>query len=210
MAPQAGQRRLPVTVGQSVDEVDGALVDYVRTMVLTEALIERAIREVRTELEQELSASGVDAAGLEAELATQRTEERRLAHAVALVPESESLLAELRARVSRIKRLEAELAAAKRGPGVKRDMLDRVEAMARAKIAGLRDALGGDQAGRRELFVSLFPPGSLRFSPVQVPQRGRKARNVWRIEGCARCTFACDPTGNRTRDCAVRGRRPNR
>ena len=77
-------------------------------------------------------------------------------------------------------------------------------------LAALQEALGRDQEGTREVFADVFGPGDLLFSPVEWPNPGRKPRRLWRIEGSARFNLECDPTGNRTRDCAVRGRRPNR
>jgi hypothetical protein len=93
---------------------------------------------------------------------------------------------------------------------LQREMLVKVEARARQKVARLRAALERDAEGRWEVFTEMFEPGDLRLSPVTLPNPGRKPRNVWQIEGSARFNLDCDPTGNRTRDCAVRGRRPNR
>jgi hypothetical protein len=71
-------------------------------------------------------------AALEAELARLRTEQQRLAAAIAEVPDADALLGELQKRVASIKRLEAELAAAERGPALQHQMLAKVKAMAAA------------------------------------------------------------------------------
>jgi hypothetical protein len=205
---QRGDTVCAVTVCQPMAEVDGALVDYVRGM-LTDALVVDIAATVRVEFEREMS-SPADTAAMEAEINRLRMEQKRLAAAVARVPDAEELLTELQDRASRIKRLEADLASVQRGPAMQRTALAKVEAMARAKLSRLREALGRDPEGTREVFSELFEPGDLRLSPVEVPNPGRKPRKVWRIEGSARFNLDCDPTGNRTRDCAVRGRRPNR
>src|SRR5437764_12649645 len=95
-------------------------------------------------------------------------------------------LGELQKRVTTVKRLEARLAAAERGPALQRQMLAKVEAMARRKLAALQEALGRDPEGTREVFADVFGPGDLLFSPVEWPNPGRRPRRLWRIEGSAR------------------------
>jgi hypothetical protein len=191
---QRGEAVCPVTVCQPVQEVDGALLDWVRG-ILTETLVVDIVGSVRAELEHE-TAVPTDMAALEAELARLRTEQQRLAAAIAKVPDADALLGELQKRVASIKRLEAELAAAERGPALQRQMLAKVEAMARRKLAALQEALGRDPEGTREVFADVFGPGDLLFSPVEWPNPGRKPRRLWRIEGSARFNLECDPTGN--------------
>jgi hypothetical protein len=180
-----------------------------RILRLTETLVADIVGNVRAELERE-TAMPTDTAALEAALARLRTEQQRLAAAIAKVPDADALLGELQKRGASIKRLEADLAAAERGPALQLEMLAKVEAMARRKLAVLQEALGRDQEGTREVFADVFGPGDLLFSPVEWPNPGRKPRRLWRIAESARFNLECDPTGNRTRDCAVRGRRPNR
>jgi hypothetical protein len=158
-------------------------------------LVDQVVEEVRTELEREL-ATATDTEAIEAELSRLRLEEKRLASAIARLPDSEALLDELQERLTRIRRLEAAIAASRRNPARQRDLLGRVEGMARQKLANLRVALAGDPQGKRDLFADLFPPGALRLSPVVMPRPGRRPRAIWRIEGSARFTFLCDPTGS--------------
>jgi hypothetical protein len=191
---QRGEAVCPATVCQPVQEVDGALLDWVRG-ILTEMLVVDIVGSVRAELEHE-TAVPTDLAALEAELARLRTEQQRLAAAIAKVPDADALLSELQKRVASIKRLEAELAAAERGPALQRQMLAKVEAMARRKLAALQEALGRDPEGTREVFADVFGPGDLLFSPVEWPNPGRKPLRLWRIEGSARFNLECDPTGS--------------
>jgi hypothetical protein len=93
---------------------------------------------------------------------------------------------------------------------MKRDLLGKVERAAREKLATLQEALGNDREGMRQVFQALFP-GGLRLSPAE--SGGRKCWSIAgnaRLDQFAKFTNSSDPTGNRTRDCAVRGRRPNR
>ncbi len=66
---------------------------------------------------------------------------------------------ELRLRNDRIRRLEADLAAARRSPAMVADVLAHAETAARAKLADLRTALTADLPAMREVFQSLFPEG---------------------------------------------------
>jgi site-specific DNA recombinase len=201
-----GNAVCPVTLYQPIDEVNGALVDFLKASVLTESVVARVISEVKAQVEGELSAPA-DTGAAEQELAKLRTEQKRYAAMVAQAPDIPELLVEMRKRQNRIRDLEAELGAANRLPEMKRDLLAKVERSAREKLAALREALGADREGMRQVFHALFPEG-LRLSPAE--SGGRKC---WAIAGNARLdrfTNLSDPTGNRTRDCAVRGRRPNR
>jgi hypothetical protein len=199
----------PVSLYQPIDEVNGALVDFLKASVLTERVVSQVIADVKAQVEQELSAPS-DTSGAEQELAKLKAEQKRYATLVAQAPDIPELLVEMRKRQTRIRELEAELAAAHRLPEMKRDLLGKVERAARDKLAALREALTGDREGMRQVFHVLFPDG-LRFSPGE--SAGRKCWSVAgnaRLDQFAKFTNSSDPTGNRTRDCAVRGRRPNR
>jgi hypothetical protein len=135
-----------------------------------------------------------DAGALEKDLAGLRAEQRRLARAVATarddIPE---LVAELRLRNDRIRRLEADLAASRRTPVMVADVLARTETAARAKLADLRTALTADLLAMREVFQTLFPDG-LTFRPAT-----SAPRRVWAISGSARLDslkLSSDPSGS--------------
>ena len=107
-----------------------------------------------------LSAGSKDATILEKDLASMRAEQKRLARAVATagddIPE---LVAELRLRNDRIRRLEADLAASRRTPAMVADVLANAETAARTKLADLRTALTAAPPAMREVFQSLFLEG---------------------------------------------------
>jgi site-specific DNA recombinase len=201
-----GNSVCPVTIHQPMDDVHAALIDYLKRSVLTPSVLETVVSAIRDEVANLLSAGAKDVTGLEQELAGLRAEQKRLARAVATagddIPE---LVAELRLRNDRIRRLEADLAAARRSPAMVADVLARAETAARAKLADLRTALDADLPAMREVFQALFPEG-LTFRPAE-----KAARRVWAISGTARLDslkLSSDPSGIRTRVHALKGHCP--
>jgi len=147
-----------VTVYQSKAEVEAALIDQLQTYVLGEQALAMVLGQVRTEIEAQLPQRRDDIAALEAELASVRTEQKRLAKAVALSDDVPELVVELQQRSARIQNLEAQLIAAKRTPEELATLVDRVEANVRANVASLRGALA-EQSDLREVYPGDVPPG---------------------------------------------------
>ena len=198
-----GSSVCPVTIHQPMDDVHGALIDYLNRTVLTPAVLETVVSAIRAEVAKLLSAGSKDVTLLEKDLASLRGEQKRLARAVATagddIPE---LVAELRLRNDRIRHLDADLAAARRSPAMVADVLARAETAARAKLADLRTALTADLPAMREVFQTLFPDG-LTFRPAE-----NTTRRVWAISGTARLDslkLNSDPSGIRTRVQALKG-----
>jgi hypothetical protein len=175
-----GNAVCPVTVYQSQAEVEAALIDQLQTYVLGEPALATVIGQVRAEIEAQLPKRHEDIAALEAELASVRAEQKRLAKAVALSDDVPELVAELQQRSARIQNLEAQLIAARRTPGELATLIDRVEANVRTNVARLRQALV-DQADLREVFQAMFPDG-LTFEPARTPD---DSRQIWKISGNA-------------------------
>lgn len=123
-----GNAVCPVTVYQSKEEVEGALVEQLQTYVLGERALAMVISQVRAEIEAQLPHRHDDIAALEAELAGVRVEQKRLAKAVALSDDVPELVVELQQRFGRIQNLEAQLIAARRTPAELASLVDRVEA----------------------------------------------------------------------------------
>jgi site-specific DNA recombinase len=177
-----------VTVYQSKAEVEAALVDQLQTYVLGEQALAMVIGQVRAEIEAQLPQRREDIATLEAELATVRAEQKRLAKAVALSDEIPELVVELHQRSARIQNLEAQLIAAKRTPSELAALVERVESNVRAKTRSLREALS-EQTDLREVFQAMFP-GGLTFEPARTPDG---ARQIWKISGDADFGFFTEP-----------------
>jgi DNA invertase Pin-like site-specific DNA recombinase len=173
-----GNAVCPVTVYQSKAEVEGALVEQLQTYVLGEQALAMVIGQVRAEIEAQLPQRHDDIAALEAELASVRAEQKRLAKAVALSDDVPELVVELQQRSVRIQNLTAQLIAAKRTPAELAALIDRVEANVRANVVRLRQALV-DQADLREVFQAMFPDG-LTFEATRTPDG---ARQIWKISG---------------------------
>jgi hypothetical protein len=134
--------------------------------------------QVRAEIEAQLPQRHDDIAALEAELASVRTEQKRLAKAVALSDDIPELVVELHQRSARIQNLEAQLIAARRTPAELAALVDRVETNVRANVASLREALA-EQSDLREVFQAMFPRG-LTFEPARTSDG---ARQIWEISG---------------------------
>lgn len=214
---ERGAEACPVTVNQPMDEVEGALVEFVQRHILTSAVLDDVMAEVRRQIDAQMPKRELDIAALEAELAAVRSEQRRLARAVALADNVPELVAELNRRTIRIQHLEAQITAAKRTPKELTTTIKEVEAACRTRLRDLRSALA-DRGDLRQVFLALFPDG-LVFTPewaqeeATPPRRWRvrpltdqiasrplplKNRRVWRAKGAARLGgFDCiaTPTG---------------
>ena len=175
-----GNTVCPVTVYQSKEEVEAALVDQLQTYVLGDRALAMVIGQVRAEIEAQLPKRHEDIAALEAELASVRAEQKRLARAVALSDDVPELVAELQQRSARIQNLNAQLIAAKRTPAELAALAQRVEENVRANIRSLREALA-TQVGLREVFQAMFPDG-LTFEAARTPDGSRQ---IWKISGDA-------------------------
>lgn len=93
-------------VYQSKEEVEAALVDQLQTYVLGEDALAMVIGQVRAEIEAQLPQRHQDIAVLEADLASVRVEQKRLAKAVALSDDVPELVMELQQRSARIRTLK--------------------------------------------------------------------------------------------------------
>jgi site-specific DNA recombinase len=175
-----GSAVCPVTVHQRMEDVEGALVDYLQTHLLTERALDSVLAEVREQLAAHQPKHDAEVAKLEAALREVRAEQKRLAKAVAMADDVTELVAELRQRSARIQRLEAEIISAKRTPGEVASVFARIEKTAKTVLLDMRTALA-DPGDRREAFLALFPSG-LSFAPTRTPDG---MRQVWQISGDA-------------------------
>jgi site-specific DNA recombinase len=212
---ERGAEACSVTVNQPLEEVEGALVDFIQKEFLSGAVLENVLVEIRREVEAQMPKRDVDIAALEAELAEARAEQRKLARAVALADDIPELVSELRQRSARIQHLEVQGAAARQTPEEIAALIANVEATCRARLKDLRAALS-DPGDLRDVFLAFFPDGlvfTAESVDEEVPSRRRcmrksdrnvlrpvlrKNRRVWRAKGAARLGgFDCvaTPTG---------------
>jgi hypothetical protein len=175
---QRGKAVCPVTVYQRMEDVEGALVEFLQDEMLNECVLEQVIGEIRDQIAVQLPKRAADVSELETELSSLRVEQKRLAKAVALADDVPELIAELRQRAARIQHIEAQILSARRAPSDLDALVAQVEASSRVKLADVRAALS-NQADRREAFLALFPHG-LTFSPTRTPDG---ARQVWKVRG---------------------------
>lgn len=161
-------------------EVEAALIDHLQKHVLSDGVLEIVLGELRTELAAQMPKRTADVKALERELANVRTEQKRLAKAVALADDVAELASELKRRNDLIANLEAQVLAAKRTPDEVASLVTQIEAAARKRLRELRETLA-ERRDLRSVFLALFPDG-LTFSPARTPDG---ARRVWQISGAA-------------------------
>ncbi|MEP6864084.1 MAG: recombinase family protein [Deltaproteobacteria bacterium] len=122
-----GSAVCPVTVYQDMHEVQSALIDQLQRNVLADSMLDLVIGKIRGEITAQVPQREADIAALEADLASTRGEQRRLAKAVALSDEIPELVSELQQRSARIHNLEAQLVAARRTPAELASLVEKVE-----------------------------------------------------------------------------------
>lgn len=173
-----------VTVHQPMEEVESALIDYLQAHVLNDGVLQLVLGEIRNEIAAQLPKREADVVALEEEeLATARSEQKRLARAVAMADDVSELVSELKKRSTLIAHLEAQIIAAKRTPDELANLVTTIESNACVRLADLRTALA-DRRDLREVFLALFPEG-LTFTPARLPDewcgasRARRVSVVW-------------------------------
>lgn len=194
-----------VTIRQPKSIVERAVLSHLLENVLTPEVMSDITARVVELAQQERGDDAVPVERLEKELEQVRKEQRKYAAAVAKAPDVTTLLDELRRGQERITSLERAIAAAKAAPVAAQMTLDTIAREIAATFDRLRHGLVGALEEARAALRTLFP-GGLYFEP-----EGTR----WAISGAPRIETPetprnCDPTGTRTRDCGVRGRRPNR
>jgi hypothetical protein len=187
---ERGSAVCSVTVHQPMAEVEGALINHLQRHVLSEGVLQTVLAEIRSEIAAQVPQREADVSVLEAELRTARTEQKRLAKAVALADDVPELVSELKQRTQRIAHLETAIHSAKRTPAELLALTEQIEETVRAKLQDLRNALA-EQTDLREVFLTLFPNG-LTFTADRSPDG---ARQVWRITGEASFGSLMGPSG---------------
>jgi cell division protein ZapA (FtsZ GTPase activity inhibitor) len=187
---ERGQTVCAVTVHQPMADVEAALIEHLQRHVLSEAVLQMVLGEIRNEIAAQAPQREADLSALEADLHKARAEQKRLAQAVAMVDDVPELVAELKQRSARIQNLQAQLLAAKRTPAEMAALVERIEDSARRKLGNLHAALA-DQRDLREVFLALFPNG-LQFAPTRTPD---DSRQVWKISGSASYGSLVDQSG---------------
>ncbi len=177
---ERGSSVCAVSIHQSMSEVEDALIDHLQKHVLSDSVLKLVLDEIRGEIAAQLPRQEADVTALEAEVAAMRTEQKRLAQAVAMTDDVPEIVAELRKRTARIAQLEGQIIAAKRSPDELVAMVTKIEGAARKRLRSLRAALA-NRSDLREVFLALFPEG-LTFVPARTPDG---ARQVWQIKGAA-------------------------
>ena len=194
---ERGAEACSVTVNQPMDEVEAALIEIVQRDILTGAVVEGVLTEVRRQIQAQMPRRELDIAALEAELAETRAQQRRLAKAVALADNVPELASELNQRTARIEHLQVQIATARRTPDEVVALMASVEATCRQRLTDLRAALT-DPSDVREIFLALFPDGLILTPEWAEDDSGNGRRShltKGRISGSV--CVATPPPGNR-------------
>jgi hypothetical protein len=160
------------------------LLDHVLTTQVMEKIVARVVELARTDSND----GPVSVEQLEGDLATLRAEQKRCARLLAKLEDAGELEAEYSARTTKIRALEASIAAAKAAPATARLTLDTLGGEIAATFDRLRHGLVGAPEDARAALRSLF-------SRLSFEKDGPK----WKIAGTPQLEMPatpsiCDPT----------------
>lgn len=167
------------TLRRPVEELDSAVVNWIREHVLNPALVEAIIARTRSLAEASAPTSDARRDELTRTVTDLQNQARRLAEAVARAPESEALLEALSAREARLRVVRAELA------NLARPVVDLPDPAAlRTRLADLGRLLADRPERARDALASLLT-GPIVCTPVV--QNGKR-----RYHMVGRVVLPCD------------------
>ncbi len=169
-----------VSVHQPIDEVNDALIDYLQERILTEPILDEVLAQIRAEVRSRVVPKPINVSPLESELRELEARQGKLLQAIMTAGNIPVLAAELKKLAGQIEQIEATLARARRTPDDTEALIQAVECAAIEKLHNITEALTGDKARLRAVFLSLFPDG-LTFKPAPKTT----GRRVWSISGKA-------------------------
>jgi hypothetical protein len=161
-AKTRGEQVCNVNIRQPRDVVEGSIVRQLLDHVLTPEIIERITARVVELAQADRGNDAVPVAQLEEELATLRTEQKRLIKLLARIDDAE-IEAELSRRTTKIRSLEGAIAAAKAAPVAAQLALGTLAGEIAATFERLREGLVGAPDDMRLALRSLF--ARLSFEP---------------------------------------------
>jgi len=146
--------------------VEGAVFRHLLENVLTPDIIADITARVVELAREEASAPAgeVSVESLEAELATLRGEQKRVARLLAKLDDAPELEQEYQTRTGQIRQLETDIAAAKAAPRAVELAVEAIASHVGLTFERLRKGLVGAPEAAREALRALFPRG-LRFAP---------------------------------------------
>ncbi|MBX3230688.1 MAG: recombinase family protein [Labilithrix sp.] len=157
-----------------VDRVNQGVVDWIQTNILSEELVVDALKEVSRRIAARAKQQNAELPKLEAEAHKLRAEIANLVDQIASSPKavSEPLIAGLNERQERVNELDARIRATKAAPEAMSLEVRRMEAEAKARLAGLREMLERNPREARTLLSTIFD-GKLTATPVKMPDGPR-------------------------------------
>lgn len=183
-----GQTACTMSLHQSIEEVEGALVDRIEKDYLNEERIAELAALVKATMERRLGKPPADVTALQKEVATLRKRLDSIAEAMLEVDDRRAFAAKHKETSARLKEAERELADAWKAPKERQATIDSHVKGVRDYCAALRTNLrGADRKLKRAAFEALFP-GGLYFAPVPIPKgtplpKKSPRKEIFRIEG---------------------------
>ncbi|AUX43692.1 uncharacterized protein SOCE26_051440 [Sorangium cellulosum] len=168
------------TLRRPVDAVNQALIDWIKSNVLSEELILEVLKQLRQRLAERAKTTTSDVPQLEKEATRLRTEIDRLVLALASTDQKpEALVRAIAERQEQLSALDARLRASKAAPQAIQLEARRMEADAKKRIADLRAMLDRNPEEARKVMGTLFET-SLTVAPIETAE----GKRFW-IEGAA-------------------------
>lgn len=160
-----------------VEEVNAAVLGWIRDAVLREDVLAEVLRELRERLEARAKSVTTEGPAIEAQARQLRAEVTRLATAIATSStKSDALVKALDERERRLRDLDARLRAMKAAPSAVSLEVRRLEREARSRLEGLRELVARQPEAARGMLEAFFSE-PVKCRPVETA-KGRRLELV--------------------------------
>jgi site-specific DNA recombinase len=178
-------------------ELNGAIVEWIRKRVLSDRLLEAAIKQMRRLYDAPADSQPSEADSIESELRRVTAEIARITGAIATTDSPpDALMRGLQEREDRARDLRGRLARVQVAPRPAARRWVEIEREARERVAFLRSVLDANPAEARELLASLLR-GPIQCTVVEVDGARRyRLQGEW-CSPCNRQSFCLRPQGVR-------------
>ena len=176
-ARDKGPAACPVRLRRPLEELDGAVLEWLEGEVLAPGMIDETLRLLRARIEAEAGTPDTRRDALARSLAAAEAERSRVADVLSRAPDlEEDLVPRLRAARDRAAQLRAELAALT--PRAEAGAWPSIERDARARYGALRERLRSGEPGDRRAALGAVLGGT-RFRMRMVTVEGRRRFELW-------------------------------
>jgi len=157
------------TLRRPVVDVDSALIEWLRSHLLTEDMLAEVFAGVRERLAAATNPITSEIARVDAAIRRLQAEIRRFVHAIGLGQGAvEALVSEVQSREAEIAKLQARRQALASSTNLRALTEEQLEARCRERLANLHELLGAHIPKARQLVQTLLV-GPLVFRPIMTP-----------------------------------------